>query len=348
MTAGAASASKPARWLGPGALHLASATLFATLTTTAVTPIAADDGVDARDLLERMVRASHSLDYVGTFVYRNGTVIQSMKIIHRADANGSRERLLALSGVPREVIRDDRWVTCILPDDQMVVVSKRRPGGMHWPGEFGSSLASDPGVEELYTLSKNGIERVANREAFLIDVRPKDRYRYGFRIAADRQTGLLLKSELLDDDMTVLEQIVYTHLELPDAIPDEALEPQALHAGFARYEAIAPEGGGSGSEVRAQEWAIGWLPVGFRMKGSFHDPIHPDRNPVEHRVYSDGLVSLSIFIEQGFDARNRHEGHSSVGAFNAFGRIVDDFQLSVVGEVPGITVAKVAASIMKR
>ena len=148
--------------------------------------------------------------------------------------------------------------------------------------------------------------------------------------------------------MTALEQIVYTHLELPDAIPDEALEPQVSDAGFARFEAPASDGEGGVMIARTQDWTVGWLPAGFQMTGAYYEPIHPGRDSAEHRVYSDGLASLSVFIERSLEADDQHEGHTSVGAFNAFSRIVDEFQLSVVGEVPGVTVAKVAASIMKR
>ena len=295
-----------------------------------------------------MVRASRSLDYIGTFVYRNGSTIQSMKIIHRADTNGSRERLIALSGAAREVIRDGTQVTCILPDDQTVVIAKRRSGHLYPSTVFEPGIAIDSDIAELYSLSSDGAERVADREATVIDVRAKDQYRYGFRLAVDRETGLLLKSELLDNGMTALEQIVYTHLELPESIPDEALKPGISDAGFTRYEADIADGTGSGSPARTQEWTIGWLPAGFRMANESFGPIQPGRDPVDHRVYSDGLASLSIFIEEGIDSSDRIEGLSSVGAVNAFSRIIDDFQLSVVGEVPEITVEKVAQSIVKQ
>ena len=329
-------------------MRLAGATLLATLTAGATAPHAADEWGDVRGLLDRMVRASRSLDYVGTFVYRNGSMIQSMKIIHRADTDGSRERLVALSGAAREVIRDGRRVTCILPDDRIVVITKRRPGRLYPSTVFDPEIAIGSDVAEFYSLSIDGVERVADREADVIDVRPKDRYRYGFRLAVDRQTGLLLKSELLDDGRTAVEQIVYTHLELPDSIPDEALEPRISDTGFRRYETVVPAGAGGGSTARTQEWTIGWLPAGFRMTDESYDPIQPGHNPVDHRVYSDGLASLSIFIERGLDAGDRLEGRTSVGAVNAFSRIVDEFQLSVVGEVPRITVETVAASIVKR
>ena len=326
-------------------MRLAGATLLVTLTAGTTTPYAADEAGGARALLDRMVRASRSLDYIGTFVYRNGSMIQSMKIIHRADVDGSRERLVALSGAAREVIRDGRWVTCILPDARIVVVARRRPGHRSPATLLDPEMARGSGIARLYSLSSDGTERVAGREASVIGVRPNDRYRYGFRLAVDRETGLLLKSELLGNGATALEQIVYTDLELPDSIPDDALEPRTSGAGFTRYEA---RDAGRGPSARPQEWTIGWLPEGFTMVDESFGPIHPGRDSVDHRVYGDGLASLSIFIEPGLDADGRIEGLSSVGAVNAFSRIIDEYQLSVVGEVPGITVEKVAASIVKQ
>ena len=326
-------------------MRLAGATLVVTLTTGTAVLHAADDVEEVRGLLDRMVRASRSLDYIGTFVYRNGSMIQSMKIIHRADVNGSRERLVALSGAAREVIRDGQRVICILPDDRTVVVARRGLDGLGPPTLFEPEVGIGSEIAEFYSLTSDGVERVAARETTVIDVRPKDRYRYGFRLAVDQETGLLLKSELLDNDRAALEQIVYTHLDLPESIPDVDLEPRISDAGFARYEVDGVEGGASS---RPQEWTVGWLPAGFRMADESYGPIHPGRDSVDHRVYSDGLASLSIFIEQELEPGDRLEGLSSVGAVNAFSRTIGEYQLSVVGEVPGITVEKVAASIVKR
>ena len=329
-------------------MRLAGATLLATLAAGTAAPQAAGDISEVRGLLDRMVRASRSLDYIGTFVYRNGSMIESMKIIHRADVNGSQERLVALSGAAREVIRDGKRVICILPDDRTVVVARRRSGGLYPSTAFDPEVAIGSDIAEFYFLTSDGVERVADREATVIDVQPKDGYRYGFRLAVDHETGLLLKSELLDNDRTALEQIVYTHLELPESIPDDALKPRISAAGFTWYEADAATGAEGGSVARPQEWSIGWLPEGFRMADESYGPIQSGGDFVDHRVYSDGLASLSVFIEQEPDTGDRLEGFSSVGAVNAFSRMIDDYQLSVVGEVPGITVEKVAASIVKQ
>ena len=308
----------------------------------------AADADEIRGMLDRMVRTSRSLDYIGTFVYHSGSMIQSMKIIHRADPGGSHERLVALSGAPREVIRDGERVTCIFPDDRAVVVTRRRPGRLYPSTTFDPEVAIDSAIGDFYILTSDGTGRVADREVNVISVRPKDRYRYGLRLAVGRETGLLLKMELLDSNSTALEQIVYTHLELPASIPDEALKPRISDAGYTRYEAGDPEGAGHDPAARAREWTIGWLPDGFRMTDESHGRIPPGGDAVIHRVYSDGLASLSIFIEPALEADDRIEGPSSVGAVNAYSRVMDGHLLSVVGEVPGIAVQRVAASITTR
>ena len=325
-------------------MRAAGTVLLAALGTAAAADVTHGE---ARVLLERMVHASRTVDYVGTFVYQSGSLMQSMKIVHRADADGSRERLVALSGAAREVVREGRQVTCILPDDQSVVFTTSQPGAASMSTGFGSGLEIEPGFDDVYSLSRGGVERVADLDATIIDVRPRDRYRYGFRFAVDRQSGLLLKSELLDDDRRTLEQIVYTRLELPDSIPDAALEPQIPHEGFIQYGSASALDAAIEPSTRNRQWTVGWLPKGFRLTSATQRPLHSNRAPVEHRVYSDGLVSISIFIEQVPDADERYEGRYSVGAVNAYSRVVDDFQVSVVGEVPGITTAKVAASVQE-
>ena len=76
-------------------------------------------------------------------------------------------------------------------------------------------------------------------------------------------------------------------------------------------------------------------------------PMH--NQPVEHHVYSDGLASVSVFIEKrpaGGKARAM-QGLSRMGAVHAFGKMVDEFQITVMGEVPGETVNLIAASVTR-
>jgi len=66
-----------------------------------------------------------------------------------------------------------------------------------------------------------------------------------------------------------------------------------------------------------------------------------------HLVYSDGLASVSVFIEKNQGSEKHLQGASSMGAVNAFGNSVGDYFVTVVGEVPVKTVQSMAQSTVK-
>jgi sigma-E factor negative regulatory protein RseB len=61
-------------------------------------------------------------------------------------------------------------------------------------------------------------------------------------------------------------------------------------------------------------------------------------------MYSDGLASVSVFIEADESSYHHLEGASSLGALNAYGTKVDDHYLTVMGEVPATTILQIANS----
>ena len=306
--------------------------------------VAGESAANPQQHLDRMVRAAQTLNYVGTFVYRNGATIQSMRIIHRFGSEGERERLVAMSGAAREVIRDRERVTCILPDSQSVVVSKSRPGTFPRPKLF----ESDAGFGRFYALSVHKGGRIAGRYTELVAVEPNDRFRYGYRLWMDRDTGLLLKSELIGDDAEIVEQLVYTNIDWPAEISDELLEPEISGAGYTWYNDDKRDAASASEAVAEPGWYPQWLPDGFQLRDHARDPILASRDPVEHLVFSDGLASVSVFIERLDTTSKPLDGLSSMGAVNAYGIMVDDLQITVVGEVPAATVERIATSITRR
>ncbi|MFT5449143.1 MAG: sigma-E factor negative regulatory protein RseB [Gammaproteobacteria bacterium] len=301
---------------------------------------AGDDAMRAQKLLERVAQVSVSLNYDGTFVYRNGDWMESLRIIHRAgsaDGPGPQSRLMSLSGAAREVIRDANRVTCILADSESVQVSKSKPRAV-----TGFSVFNPRGdFHHNYSLSTADGERVAGRGTRQVSVMPNDSYRYGYRLSVDNETGLLLKSELLDLHGKPLEQIIYTTLSLPKSIPDELLKPGISGQGFTWYTRDAPR-----APAQESSWSVNWLPSGFMMQDRATDPAALGRMPVEHLVYTDGLALVSVFIEHLKASGDGLEGISQVGAVNAFGIMVDGYQVTAVGEVPAEAVERVARSVV--
>lgn len=295
----------------------------------------------AHQWLTRMADAMRTLNYDGTFVYRNGDRMESMRIIHRATPGEERERMISLTGAAREVLRDEKKVTCIFPDRESVVVAKSRPRSV-------ALHVFDPqdGFTQFYRLSAHTGERVAARETVLVSVQPIDEFRYGYRLWLDRETALLLKSELVSEQGRALEQIVYTQIRMPDYIPDKLLKPAISGEGYTWYT-DEREAERSGSR-NGNKWMVTWMPKGFVADSRAYDTGRGPRNPVEHMVYSDGLATMSVFIERLHDAKERLEGPSGMGAINAFGSVIDDYQVTVVGEVPEVTVERVGRSVRRR
>ena len=98
----------------------------------------------------------------------------------------------------------------------------------------------------------------------------------------------------------------------------------------------------------ALRWAVAWHPNGFVLVEHLAERISGSEMPMEHIVYSDGLASMSVFIELLGAAGAALVGHSRVGAINAFGRVHEGHQITVVGEVPPGTVERVGMSVTMR
>src|SRR5512139_3763104 len=179
-------------------------------------------GNEALQQLERMSQAAHTLNYEGTFVYLHGNHVQSVRIVHGVDAKGEHERLVTLSGKTREVIRDNDEVKCFFPDDRAMQMAKE---GRNPP----LPMIKTPNVERirnLYKLDLKGHERVAGREANHVAVIPRDNFRYGRGYWNDQQTGLLLRADLVDEHGKVVEQILFTSLDIRNSVPKKSLVPE--------------------------------------------------------------------------------------------------------------------------
>ena len=296
----------------------------------------ADPSGEAFARIERLISAARTLNYDATFVYSRDGQMHEMRIIHRYANGVERERLVTLSGSTREVLRDDTLVTCIIADRQAVVVGKSRPQAL-----YGSAVLTGRGYRDYYTLGLEGEDRVAGRTAEIVAIKPRDEFRFGYRLWVDQTSGLLLRSELLGGDNQVLERIVYLSLSTPEEIPDKLLEPEISGSGFSRYTSTPSKQAPSPSS----EWGIGWLPPGFTMRERESTPLPEGRGPLEHQVYGDGLASLSVYIEELAPNAKSLDGVSRMGAMNAFGIMVGQYQVTIVGEVPGVTVQKVGRSV---
>jgi len=302
---------------------------------------ATDDNDEAIMMLERMTEAAKELTYEGVFAYQSGRNLQSIRIYHRADARGELERLISLNGAAREVIRSNDMVTCINPEGKEVNVS-RRPLGRGFPSDLPRRLSS---ATPFYEVELGEMDRIAGRKAQELVIKPLDQYRYGYRLWVDADTHLLLKSELVGSDGDVLETFAFSSVNTGVHIPEHKFQPQMSGEEMTWHQSEPEQPLNMANHSQHSLWRAKWLPEGFAQVAYQTRLRASNGADVEQRVYSDGLSSVSIFIEKIRARHNHLSGGSHVGAINAFGTIMHAHFVTVVGEVPAQTVEKIGHNI---
>jgi sigma-E factor negative regulatory protein RseB len=248
---------------------------------------------------------------------------------------------VSLTGSPREVLRDNKAVTCIMADSKSVTVGQSRPRP-----PFPMVPDDLDRLSRYYRLQELGEDRIAGHMTRVITITPKDRFRYGYRFWIDTGNYMLLKSDLTDVDGVAIEQVMFTRLDVSDQLSAVALQPSLTGDGYNWTR----QGDGS-LNTAARQGSPGWivkrLPVGFQMTDFQRKRMRRGGASAEHMVFSDGLATLSVYIEKVKSEAEAFLGLSSMGAMNAFGAVVDGYQVTVVGEVPPATVQMVAASVQQ-
>ncbi len=295
---------------------------------------AEDSAAAARQWLAKMSTAVHTLNYEGTFVYLHDGNMISMRIIHGAGPKGEQERLIALNGVGREMMRDPKVITNIQYQHSAEVVAKSRsrkpfPAGL---------LSNNAALDKYYNFCLCGEGRVADRLTRVVLVSPRDAYRYGYRLWIDEASGLLLRYELINAQGAPLEQLMFITLELHPAPPAGLPDPDE----GAATQSAAPRA--EATSVPDKIWRITRMPEGFTQTEHGHRTLSSHAVPMEHIVLSDGLAAVSVFIEK-LNGTPGFKGSRQVGAVRAYGSVLREHQITVVGGVPELTVRMIAESI---
>jgi len=308
-----------------------------------------------QDWLERMVAANGKYNYHGTLVHLCEGKMDIVHIVHRVAGGQVTERMTAEAAGGRQIIRNADEVMCILPDQRKVTVERHGPAA----SPIGSQIANFPSFANislsLYDVSMLAPDRVAERDTITLAIRPVDAYRYGYRLWLDRQTALPLKFELMDDKGQSLEQGMFTQIDFQESIAAQEVEPTIVTDGFEWQTSSVTSGENvdrasgpaSGGSVRSR-WQVVDLPPGFELTFAQSQLADDTSDPMEQLVYSDGLATISVFIEPNIDESAAVEGASQIAATNAFTTYRDGYLITAIGGVPLDTARMIALSVSAR
>ncbi len=305
--------------------------------------------VDDKNISQWLLRlhdAARQRAYVGTFVVTAGGVLSSARIWHVCEGQQQMERVQALTGPTRTTFRRNDQVMTFLPDKRVVISENRESLGL-----FPNLLnRADSSIAKYYSLQSWGHERVAGLEADVVQLVPVDTLRFGYRLWTEQSTGLVVKLQTLDHANTVVEQAAFSDLQLGDSVSMAKLSAQMDN--IEGYQVRKP----NLVKTTAQQegWQFTGQVAGFSPM-SCHKRASADASAKNHDtlqwVFSDGLASVSLFIES-FDAARHNkfaqQNTFAMGATHMLTRHLGPWWLTVVGEVPAPTLAVFAQGLERK
>nr|WP_315431192.1 MucB/RseB C-terminal domain-containing protein [uncultured Albidiferax sp.] len=304
-------------------------------------PVVAERTVS--EWLMRMHEASRKRTYVGTFVVSSGTgSLSSARIWHACDGAQQMERVESLTGAPRSIFRRNDQVITFLPDSKVAVTETRESLGL-----FPNLLQTgDSAIPMFYGAKQVGSDRVAGFDADVVVLRPKDSLRYGYRIWSEKKSGLVVKLQTLDADGRVLEQAAFSELQLDAPVKMEKLGQMMANTAGYRVETSAM--------VKTTALSEGWVlkngVPGFQPMSCFRRSVGTGTaaDGTVQWVFSDGLASVSLFVEAFESQRHLQEGSTAMGATQSLTRRIGDWWLTAVGEVPQATLKAFAHGLERK
>lgn len=320
-----------------GARRLPGGLIFgAALAVLSAAAIAEDDG--AVEWLVRMGDAARSANYQGVLVYHDDDMFETLRLVHGNHDGQERERMVSLSGEPREILRQNGQVTCLLPRREQLTTDNSAQHGLfpHMTRQTVRKLA------DYYELRLIGTARVAGRLCRGVRIEPRDAYRYGYEFWADEKTAVPLKVTLTTIDHERVEELVFTQVDFPRKIPDSAFASDNARADAQPVSAVHADARAAPAPSR---WVLQQLPPGFAITMRDVRPLPDQRGNLEHLLVSDGLSAVSVFMASQPPPERTFLGVSHMGAVNAYGRMIGEFHIAVVGEVPAQTVRMIGDAL---
>ena len=283
------------------------------------------DSIAPYELLDRMNEAVRLLDYEGRFVVQSADRLDAMYIVHRVNKGIEKERVVSLTGKPREIIRSDQAVACRLAGGEAHInVGLRSNGRSFSPlrGVSGKQLDASYQIEMLEP------GRVAGRDSYQILIRPRDDLRYGYRLFIDQASALPLQTVMLDERQRPVSQMMFVELRVDHAITPIEHDLSAMQLARADPDDYLPV-----ERFAPPDWVFPELPPGFHLNVHRRKALGKTLGEREHFIFSDGLASVSVYVQPAGKEAGL-SGVSRLGLAKAVGRIVGEHEVIVVGEVP--------------
>ena len=229
-----------------------------------------------------------------------------------------------------------------MPEQKIVRTEKRDSAG-NFPDLVQSA---DNQIAQFYQLKVEGVERIAGLESDVVQLVPRDTLRFGYRVWTEQKKSLVVQLQTLDSDGRVLEQAAFSELQFDAPVQmDKLLQMMGKVDGY-RVEPSALVK----TTANAEGWQLATPVAGFKPISCFKRPTSGGAradDPMQW-VFSDGLASVSLFVEPFDRQRHLKESSMSAGATHTITRQLGGHWVTAMGEVPTSTLKRFLGGLERK
>jgi sigma-E factor negative regulatory protein RseB len=306
--------------------------------------VTAQTSGDPAAWLTRIHQAAINRSYQGTMAFSAGGHVSSSRVVHIADGRERYERIEVLDGPRRQQFRHNGSMLTLMPETKVAVVEE-----IDVRAEFPALPVGNQRAIDSYEVRTIGSDRVADHEAEVLLLKPRDGLRYAQRLWAERESGLLLRTEVVGPRGDVLESSAFIHLTIGGKLaPELVLKP--MKRKLDGYRIVRPQA--VSTQLDAEGWSVKTPPAGFHLVSCTKRPLDAASEsatelPVLQSVFSDGLTHVSVFVER-FDALRHKPMRTVLGATSTLMSRHADWWITIVGDVPMATIQQFESMLQRR
>ena len=294
--------------------------------------LSAEQLKSAYDLVVQTAKASKELSYQGVFTYEFRGQLRSVKVLRLVRDGQTYERAMHMDGMGYQVSRRGDDIDCLRPGHLLLQNADFKLGN--------NSLQ----LNDLYNVYIRGNRRVAGRLAYLVEILPKDKLRYGYVVAIDKENGLMLQSMIISQSGKPIERFQYVDISFSPELDSIQLSEQWMSA-LPNEACRAPS---QATDDSLSKWQPTWLPPGFVLSSYKAN----EALSKETWIYTDGLATFSIFIDSAEVSKAFPPVQATLGTTVAVLNKVNvdnqHYAITVVGEIPTLTAQQIVADISPR
>ncbi|MGY0145225.1 sigma-E factor regulatory protein RseB [Edwardsiella tarda] len=283
-------------------------------------------------MLQQMNQASRSLDYELAFINITKQGVESLRYRHALENQQTLAQLLQMDGPRREVVLRGNEISYFEPGLEPFTLN-----GDHIVDALPSVIFADVKLlAPYYNFISVGRTRVADRPCEVIRVVARDGMRFSYIVWIDEDSKLPLRVDLLDRDGETLEQFRVIAFDVGQQVANEMRS-------FSRLT-LPPLLRLPPNDSVSFNWRAGWVPDGFKEISRSRRTLPSVAEPVESRLYSDGLFSFSVNVSPASassgDGQYLRQGRRTIHT-----EVRNNVEISIVGELPPMTAKRVAEAV---